>query len=83
MEIDNFMSYDSELDCVVRAADAAGAILREAFHDSRVSGRFADHSAEQQILGNLSAGFPSYGYRGEELGLVRRPADPAGHFWPV
>ena len=32
------MSYDSELDCAVRAADAAGAILREAFHDSRASG---------------------------------------------
>jgi hypothetical protein len=52
------MSYDSELDCAVRAADAAGAILREAFHDSRVSGHFADQSAEQQILGILSAGFP-------------------------
>jgi hypothetical protein len=38
------MSYDSELDCAVRAAGAAGAILREAFHDSRVSGHFADHS---------------------------------------
>ncbi len=65
------MSYDSELESAVQAADAAGAILREAFHNSRVSGHFADHSAEQQILETLSAGFPSYGYRGEELGLVR------------
>ena len=77
------MSYDSELDCAVRAADAAGAILREAFHDSRVSGHFADHSAEQRILGILSAGFPTYGYRGEELGLVKRPTDSAGHLWLV
>lgn len=68
---DSCMSYDSELDFAVRAADAAGAILREAFHDSRVSGHFAGHSAEQQILGILSAGFPAYGYRGEQLGRVR------------
>jgi hypothetical protein len=59
MEIDNFMSYDSELDCVVRAADCASVVLREAFHDSCVSGHFADHSAEQEIQGILSAGFPS------------------------
>ncbi len=37
----------------------------------------------KQILGILSAGFPSYGYRGEELGLVRHSADPAGHLWLV
>ena len=83
MDSDSCMSYDSELDCAVRAADAAGAILREAFHDSRVSGHFADHSAEQRILGILSAGFPTYGYRGEELGLVKRPTDSAGHLWLV
>ena len=77
------MSYDSELECAVKAAHAAGAILREAFHNSRVSGHCADHSAEQQILETLSAGFPSYGYRGEELGLVRPPADPEGHLWLV
>jgi len=77
------MCYDSELDCAVRAAGAAGAMLREAFHDSRVSGHFADHSAEQQILGILRAGFPGYGYLGEELGLVRRPVDPAEHLWLV
>jgi hypothetical protein len=51
------MSYDSELECAVKAADAAGAMLREAFHNSRVSGHFADHSAEQQILETLSGRF--------------------------
>ncbi|MGH9629374.1 MAG: hypothetical protein ACRD7E_13725 [Bryobacteraceae bacterium] len=65
------MSYDSELNVAIRAAIAAGTILREAFHDPRVSGNSADHSAEEQILRILTAGFPSYGYRGEELGLAR------------
>lgn len=83
MESHSFMSHDSELDCTLRAADAAGAILREAFHDSRVSGHFADHSAEQQILGILNTGIPLYGYRGEELGLVIRPTDSAWHPWLV
>jgi ADP-ribosylglycohydrolase/fructose-1,6-bisphosphatase/inositol monophosphatase family enzyme len=77
------MSYHSELELAVRAAEAAGTTLREAFHDSRVSGHVADLRAEQQILGILSAGSPSYGYRGEELGLVQHPADAAGHLWLV
>jgi fructose-1,6-bisphosphatase/inositol monophosphatase family enzyme len=77
------MSYDSELECALRAANAAGQILRELFYDSAVSGHFADRSAEQKILGILSLSFPSYGYRGEELGLVRSPADSAEHLWLV
>lgn len=77
------MSYKAELESAVRAVSAAGAILREAFHDPGVSGHSADHHAEEHILSILSAGFPSYGYRGEELGLVRRPADSMRHLWLV
>jgi ADP-ribosyl-[dinitrogen reductase] hydrolase len=72
--------YKGELDCAVRAATAAGTMLRHAFHSVA---REIDHQAEEEIRKILTAGFPQYGYLGEELGFVSRPQDSAGHLWLV
>ena len=72
--------YGGELDCAERAAAAVGTLLRRAFHSGE---REIDHSAEQEIRRVLAAGFPQYGYQGEELGFVLPPQDPAGHLWLV
>ena len=72
--------YRGELDCAMLAAAAAGRLLRGAFHSG---GREIDHSAEEEIRNILTAGFPQYGYHGEELGFVSPPQDSAGHLWLV
>lgn len=72
--------YTSELDCAVRAAAAAGALLLRAFHSARAD---IDHCAEEEIRKILTAGFPHYGYHGEELGFASSPQDEAGHLWLV
>jgi ADP-ribosylglycohydrolase/fructose-1,6-bisphosphatase/inositol monophosphatase family enzyme len=78
----NNVTYDyrSELDCAVRAANAAGAMLRRVFHSEE---REIDRRAEEEIRQILASAFPQYGYRGEELGLVSSPSDQAGHLWLV
>src|SRR4051794_33212229 len=50
--------YRSELDCAIRAATAAGMLLRRAFHDGESD---ADGRAEREIHGLLMAAFPQYG----------------------
>jgi hypothetical protein len=79
---ENNMTYDyrSKLDCAVRASNAAGALLRRAFHAGEGE---IDRRAEEEIRQILISGFPQYGYRGEELGLVSLPSDPVGHLWLV
>jgi ADP-ribosylglycohydrolase/TPR repeat protein/fructose-1,6-bisphosphatase/inositol monophosphatase family enzyme len=72
--------YRGELDCAVRAATAAGTLLRGAFHSGEPE---IDHCAEEEIQKILTAGFPQYGYHGEELGFVSPPQDSTGHLWLV
>jgi hypothetical protein len=72
--------YRAELDCAARAAAAAGTLLRRAFHSGEPE---IDHSAEEEIRKILTAGFPLYGYHGEELGFVSSPQDSTGHLWLV
>ena len=72
--------YKGELNCAERAATAAGTMLRQAFHSGA---REIDHQAEEEIRKILTAGFPQYGYLGEELGSVSHPQDSAGHLWLV
>ena len=72
--------YRSELECAVKAAAAAGAMLLEVFHSGAAE---IDHRAEAEIRKVLTEGFPEYGYHGEELGFVAPPNDPAGHLWLV
>src|SRR5215470_3963988 len=76
------MTYDylKELDCAMRAAAAAGTLLRRAFHAGESD---VDCRAEKVIQQVLMAGFPHYGYHGEELGFVGSPQDTAGHLWLV
>src|SRR5512146_3037042 len=76
------MTYDytAELDCARRAAGSAGNLLRRAFHAGE-SG--VDRPAEEEIRQILTASFPQYGYRGEELGFAAPPQDTAGHLWLV
>src|ERR1041384_4824466 len=72
--------YCEELDCATRAATAAGMVLRCSF-DSGESD--IDRRAEKEIRQILSAGFPQYGYHGEELGFLSPPQDPACHLWLI
>ena len=72
--------YTSELSCAVRAAGAAGTLLRDTFHSGEPE---IDHRAEEEIRKILAEAFPQYGYRGEELGLVSAPGDSDGHLWLV
>lgn len=51
--------------CALRAAAAAGAVLRRAFH----RGEADDSRAEEEIRKILTVGFPQYGYHGEEFGV--------------
>jgi fructose-1,6-bisphosphatase/inositol monophosphatase family enzyme len=64
----------------VRAAATAGTLLLRAFHSGEAD---IDHRAEEEIRKILTAGFPQYGYHGEELGFVSPPQDAAGHLWLV
>lgn len=73
-------NYSGELDCAVRAATTAGALLRAAFHSAQGE---VDRRAEQEIGQILTTEFPQYGYHGEELGFVSPPRDSTGHLWLV
>ncbi len=72
--------YTGELECAAQAAAAAGALLRNAFHSGEEQ---VDLRAERGIWKVLTAGFPKYGYHGEELGFTAPPQDAAGHLWLV
>lgn len=72
--------YRGELECAVRAAATAGTLLLRAFHSEEAE---IDHCAEEEIRRILTAGFPQYGYHGEELGFVSPPKDASGHLWLV
>ncbi len=72
--------YRGELDCAVRAAAAAGTLLRRVFHSGEQE---IDHRADETIRTVLMEGFPRYGYHGEELGFVSPPQDSARHLWLV
>jgi fructose-1,6-bisphosphatase/inositol monophosphatase family enzyme len=61
-------------------ATAAASLLRHAFHSAEPE---IDHRAEGEIHRILTAGFPEYGYQGEELGFVSPPQDSDGHLWLV
>jgi fructose-1,6-bisphosphatase/inositol monophosphatase family enzyme len=71
--------YRGQLDCAVRAAAAAGTLLRRAFHSGE---REIDHGGGE-IRKILTVGFPQYGYHGEELGFASPRQDSAGHLWLV
>jgi hypothetical protein len=51
--------YRGERDCAVRAASAAGTLLRGVFHSGEQE---IDHRAEEEIRKVLMEGFPQYGY---------------------
>ena len=72
--------YKGELDRAVRAAAAAGTMLRRAFHSGELE---IDHEAEEEIRSLLTASYPQYGYLGEELGFISPPHDSDGHLWLV
>ncbi len=73
-------NYRGELDCAMRAAAVAGVLLQRAFHAGESD---VDCRAEEAIQQCLMAGFPQYGYHGEELGLVSPAKDSARHLWLV
>jgi len=72
--------YTAELDCAIRAAFAAGTLLRREFHAGESD---VDCCAEEEIRQILTAGFPLYGYRGEELGFIASSQDAVGYLWVV
>jgi ADP-ribosylglycohydrolase/fructose-1,6-bisphosphatase/inositol monophosphatase family enzyme len=80
-------SYDQALDVAIAAAQAAGSLLRSAFHglDSRDSGAIAiDAEAEAVIRQILTTAFPNYGIRGEALRhLDRTFQDQQQHLWLI
>jgi ADP-ribosyl-[dinitrogen reductase] hydrolase len=73
--------YDSELEYALKAARAAADLLRPGFHAGFK--RDLDADAERTIQPILASRFSSYGYRGEELGLVSSPRDKEKHLWLV
>lgn len=80
--------YQRELDTAIAAAREAGRVLRDEFHrpgGARGGEGHADidEVAEAQIHRALAAGFPEYGYRGEELGFKAEGRDPQRHIWIV
>jgi ADP-ribosyl-[dinitrogen reductase] hydrolase len=81
-------NYRLQLETAIEAARVAGGMLREEFHREggpRGEGGHADIDiiAEGEIHRILMKAFPSYGYRGEELGLKAVPRDAAHHSWVV
>lgn len=81
-------SYVQQLATALEAARQAGDLLREEFHrpgGPRGEGAHADIDdiAEAGIHRILSAAYPEYGYRGEELGLKSTPRDAGAHTWVV
>lgn len=81
-------SYRKQLDVALSAARAAGGMLREEFHRPGGPRGYGGHAdiddiAEAAIFRILSKAHPEYGYRGEELGLKRTPADAEKHAWVV
>jgi ADP-ribosylglycohydrolase len=73
--------YTHETAHAVKAAQAAGNLLRKAFHKGRAEE--VEELAERHIFHVLHGAFPDYGYRGEELGLLAEPRDKKGHLWLV
>ena len=79
--------YDRHLNVAIKAAQAAGAMLRDEFHRTggpRGSGGHAevDEQSEALIRQQLADAFPDYGYLGEELGLCAG-GDSGGHLWVI
>ncbi len=80
-------SYHHELETAIRAARAAGDLLRADFHrkeGAKGSGGHAqaDETAEEEIRRMLRELHPLWGYRGEETG-THESEDPDGHIWLV
>jgi ADP-ribosyl-[dinitrogen reductase] hydrolase len=80
--------YQRELEAATQAALHAGTLLRDEFHrpgGARGGGGHADidEIAEADIFRRLSAAFPDYGFRGEELGYRGEGRDPDRHIWIV
>lgn len=82
-------SYAQALQVAIEAARSAGDLLRQEFHRAggprgREGHAPVDQEAEALIRSRLSAAFPDYGVRGEELrDLDRLPIDPEGHLWLI
>lgn len=81
-------AYAAELDTAVTAAQAAGAILREAFNRpdgpiGRGGHAEADRPAEKMIWERLHTAFPEDGYLGEEMPEVARSPGANGRLWVV
>jgi ADP-ribosyl-[dinitrogen reductase] hydrolase len=73
--------YERELELALKAAQSAGNLLREGFHAGFP--HHLDEVADQCICRILSPGFPDYGYRSEELGVLASPRDQKHHLWLV
>ncbi|MGE5568414.1 MAG: inositol monophosphatase family protein [Rhodospirillales bacterium] len=73
--------YTRELEYALKAAYEAGECLRREFHEG--FRRDVDHQADEIIHACLTAEFPEYGYRSEELGLKAEPRDTGCHLWLV
>jgi ADP-ribosylglycohydrolase/fructose-1,6-bisphosphatase/inositol monophosphatase family enzyme len=83
------IDYQLQLQAAITAAQAAGDLLRQDFNrPGGPSGQDAhspsDNEAEAIIRQQLSAAFPDYGQRGEELGYLNKPAQDANqHIWSI
>jgi fructose-1,6-bisphosphatase/inositol monophosphatase family enzyme len=83
------IDYQLQLQAAITAAQAAGDLLRQDFNrPGGPSGQDAhspsDNEAEAIIRQQLSAAFPDYGQRGEELGDLNKPAQDANqHIWSI
>ncbi|MBN1673116.1 MAG: ADP-ribosylglycohydrolase family protein [Kiritimatiellae bacterium] len=82
------MIYNQHLQLAIETARSAGALLRAEFHrpnGPRGHGEKApiDAETEECIRNALGSAYPSYGYRGEELGESKRPGDRGEHLWLV
>jgi ADP-ribosyl-[dinitrogen reductase] hydrolase len=73
--------YSSELQHAVAAAQSAGHLVRDHFHEGQA--KEADRKADERVHAILSHAFPDFGYLGEELGLVSNPRDADRHLWLV
>jgi ADP-ribosylglycohydrolase/fructose-1,6-bisphosphatase/inositol monophosphatase family enzyme len=83
------MDYTAPLAVATAAALEAGRHLRAEFHRpggprGRSGHAPIDEEVERLIRDQLSAAFPAFGLRGEELGAEDRPPAPGeSHFWLV
>jgi fructose-1,6-bisphosphatase/inositol monophosphatase family enzyme len=77
-----------ELETAIRAALAAGNLLRSEFNRGdgprgSVGHAEADEPAERLIFDRLTTEFPGYGYLGEELGSRKAPSSADEFLWVV